>query len=821
MRPNDILRWIAFAATYFAVQAVPTALYGDNPALRGANVVGVFVLLLAPRRHWFVLAPMLWLAAGAARELAGAPQPWLVGGCNALEVLAVAAALHGRHGLSSPWYGSAQLPRLLLAALAVPIASGAAAAAAIHMATGVPFAPQWATWYLASMLAYVTLTPLLLEWRAPAPVPTTGAPRLALWRRVAGVAVITVACVALLRQPVYAPLLLLSFPLVVVCTWRYRLLGVTATIAFLSILGGWFAARNVGALFQFLPPGSGMAARVQALQLFLGATVLCSLPFAVLRAELERLLVQLRRKSDARAEFLAAMSHEIRTPMTGVLGMADLLATQPLTAEQRRYVDTMRASGRHLVNVINDILDFSRIETGKLTLEAIDFHMDEMLEQVRSLINPMALEKGLAFSAQLAPGTPAVVRGDPTRLRQILLNLAGNAVKFTSQGSATLQVDGQADAAGRVHYRFEVRDTGIGIAADKLQILFTPFTQADGSTARQYGGSGLGLAISRRLAEAMGGRITVASTPGLGSVFTLELPLEAGDPAHHTATVTQALQAASPQRILVAEDVQVNRDILQLALGARGHHVVFAHDGAAALQAVQAQPFELVLMDVQMPVMDGVEATRRIRALPGDLGRIPIIGLTANVMSQEQARYLQAGMDECLMKPIEWDRLDAAIARHASGGGRQSAVRAASAPEDAHSARPLDLPLLDAPQIASLRSLGSEAEFRLLMRNIIESVQRTVDEIGVAATAAAIGAAAHRLRGSAGMGGLGRVSALAGALEDACADSGQAGDWLPQLVDSVRDTRAALAAGGMTAEPELAQVDLIAPGAAAAAAAAV
>jgi CheY-like chemotaxis protein len=476
--------------------------------------------------------------------------------------------------------------------------------------------------------------------------------------------------------------------------------------------------------------------------------------------------------------------------------MADLLAAQELTAEQRRYVDSMRSSGRHLVNVINDILDFSRIESGNLALEQIDFQMSELVEQVRSLIHPMALEKGLAFDVRLAPSLHAVVRGDPTRLRQILLNLAGNAVKFTSEGSVSLEVSGAVDAAGRMRYRFEVRDTGIGIAPDKLDILFTPFTQADRSTAREYGGSGLGLAISSRLAEAMGGRIEVHSRHGEGTVFTLDVPLAPGDPSHRGAAGAEALEACPPQRILIAEDVEINRDILRLVLGARGHQVVFARDGAAAVARVQREPFDMVLMDVQMPVMDGVEATRRIRALPGDVRSIPIIGLTANVMSQEQARYLQAGMDECLTKPIEWDLLGAAIARHSATGGR--AGRGSGEPVDAAEdgvpvQRTVVVPLLEERQIASLRDVGSESEFLVLMQSIVDSIQRTVDEIVATVEPARMAAAAHRLKGSAGMGGLARLSVLAGTLEEACESGEDVRALQQQLAELLRETRAALA----------------------------
>jgi CheY-like chemotaxis protein/HPt (histidine-containing phosphotransfer) domain-containing protein len=224
--------------------------------------------------------------------------------------------------------------------------------------------------------------------------------------------------------------------------------------------------------------------------------------------------------------------------------------------------------------------------------------------------------------------------------------------------------------------------------------------------------------------------------------------------------------------------------------------VSFAHDGAAALARVQQESFDMVLMDVQMPVMDGVEATRRIRALPGEVGRIPIIGLTANVMHQEQARYLGAGMDECLMKPIEWDRLAAAIARHASEGGREPAARDAAWEEAAPAPVAADVPLLEERQIASLRELGSEAEFVQMMHNIMESVQRMLDEIVAAVEAVPMAAAAHRLKGSAGMGGLARVSALAGSLEEACVNGHDVRDFQRQLAESVQETRAALVGAG-------------------------
>ncbi|RYY94207.1 MAG: hypothetical protein EOO24_25235, partial [Comamonadaceae bacterium] len=459
LNPKDLLRWTTFAAAYFAFQAIPTALYGDLPAMRGANAAAVFLLLLESRRNWPVLAVLLWVAAGAGRVIGQGPQPWLVGGCNVLEMFVVAAVLHGRNGLSTPWYGREQLPRLMLAVVAVPVVSAALAAAALQGSSGVSFRSQWLAWYLASSLAYLILTPLLLTW-------TNAELRSrVLWQQLklrgVGVVLITIASVILLRQEMYAPLLLLTFPLLVVCTWWYGLAGATVLIATLAVTGGFFAGREVGALALVLAPGSALLERIHALQLYLAACVLCGMPFAVLLAEQRLLWAELRRRSDARAEFLAAMSHEIRTPMTGVLGMADLLAAQELTAEQRRYVDAMRVSGRHLVSVINDILDFSRIESGKLELEKVSFRVAHLLEPVRSLAHPLAVERGLRLREEVLCSPDDVFCGDELRLRQVLLNLVSNAIKFTERGEVLVRVSARADPETDCTWlRFEVRDTG-------------------------------------------------------------------------------------------------------------------------------------------------------------------------------------------------------------------------------------------------------------------------------------------------------------------------------------------------------------------------
>jgi signal transduction histidine kinase len=376
------------------------------------------------------------------------------------------------------------------------------------------------------------------------------------------------------------------------------------------------------------------------------------------------------RAAGAKSSFLAAMSHEIRTPLTSVLGMADLLATEDLAERQNGYVEAIRASGRHLLTILNDILDFSRIEAERLELERIDFPLGGVLGELRSLVAPQAAERDLAVAFELDKRAPPMVRGDPTRLRQVLFNLLGNALKFTREGRISVAARETARDGKTARLRFEVRDTGVGIPPERQAALFEPFSQHDASTTRRYGGTGLGLAICKRLVEAMEGAIGVESAPGAGSLFWFEVPLEIGDPAA-AAAARPAFDpgSAPPLRVLVAEDMRMNRELLRAMLGRHGHEVTFAQDGAEAVEWAERERFDLVLMDVRMPVMDGMEAARRIRRLPSPAGSVPILGLTANVMEAERRRCVEAGMDMVLTKPVAWPELFALFADVAAGRG--------------------------------------------------------------------------------------------------------------------------------------------------------
>jgi signal transduction histidine kinase/AmiR/NasT family two-component response regulator len=382
--------------------------------------------------------------------------------------------------------------------------------------------------------------------------------------------------------------------------------------------------------------------------------------------ELSRAKAEAEAANAAKSRFLATMSHEMRTPLNGVLGMTHLLLDGPLTPHQRQQAQLIRSSGEVLLTVLNDILDLSKIEAGRMELDLQPFALADTVRGVVSLLAERAEARGLALQLQLPPDLPPRVVGDASRLRQVLLNLVGNALKFTDQGSVTVTLAHRPLPDDRVALTLQVRDTGIGIAPALLPRLFTRFTQADSSTARRYGGTGLGLAICREIVGLMGGRIAVQSTPGEGSCFTVELdlPLATDEPERVPAPgVGAGADAApvAPLRLLAAEDNSVNQILIKALAESWGHHCDVVDNGAQVLAQVQAAPYDAVLMDIQMPEMDGEVAARAIRALPGAVGRIPIIAMTANVMPEQRAGYLRAGMDAVVAKPVEADALLAAL----------------------------------------------------------------------------------------------------------------------------------------------------------------
>ena len=383
----------------------------------------------------------------------------------------------------------------------------------------------------------------------------------------------------------------------------------------------------------------------------------------------------------AKSQFLANMSHEIRTPMNGVLGMTELLLETGLSDKQLEFARVIRSSGNDLLRIINDILDFSRIEAGKLEIESIDFDLGQVMKGVIDLFSGRARAAGLELTLDVDAAVPTRLRGDPDRLRQVFTNLIGNAIKFTPQGKVEVRVRAVRTEADRVVLHIEVSDTGIGIEAAIQEHIFEPFRQADGSTTRRFGGTGLGLSICKQIVELLGGRIGVRSAPGSGSVFWFDVPFAlqaakpaAPQPARQETPQPPALVAAAEQRsgthsagrLLVAEDNQINQLMAQAMLAKLGWECDLVENGQEAIDALRENHYAGVLMDCQMPVMDGYEATRAIRVMEdraGQVQRLPIIALTAHAMEGDKERCLEAGMDAYLSKPYSLQNLQQTLAR--------------------------------------------------------------------------------------------------------------------------------------------------------------
>lgn len=512
---------------------------------------------------------------------------------------------------------------------------------------------------------------------------------------------------------------------------------------------------------------------------------------ARLKEEAEQAKASAEFANQAKSQFLAHVSHEIRTPLNGLIGFLGLMGKTRVDNIQQDYLRICETSSRTLLAIINDILDLSKIEAGKLSIECLPFDLGDLIEQCILFYTPSAQSKGLRLILEIDRGMPANLMGDPARIRQILANLLGNAIKFTHSGAITVTVKHLDGGDGSACVEICVADTGIGMTDEQLGQLFQPFSQGDASITRRYGGTGLGLAISQRLVELMNGTIAVESAAGKGSRFTVSLCLKEapGDAALPPARPVASLERENPPvqeeksvpaalsaqlHILVVDDNEINRKLNTILLHQWGVAVDEAADGVAAVEACGRRHYDLILMDVHMPVMDGIEATRRIRMLQGGGKAIPVVALTANALSGDRERYLAAGMDDYLEKPLteetlrktieKWVPLAPVCAQSAEKEEEWSAEE--NFPASPHS----DLPIIDA-ELGMERAGGSRKSWLASLRMQLAELPFCLDAFQAAYTASdleKIEALAHRLRGGALYCGVSALEIAALRLEVAC-----------------------------------------------------
>jgi signal transduction histidine kinase/DNA-binding response OmpR family regulator len=748
-----------------------------------------------------VLAGAVNMASGTSVALGAA-----FGLANVLQAVVsalVLVRLQRRWG-TEPWRlrRSADLGALVVASLVGSMAAGLVGPVALWLEQGADLVPTMGTWVLRNSAGTFVFAALAMRVAdrsiAPGPRGVHGYVEM-----VAVGLVIAVAYVAVFGLTVNLPLAYLLLPLSMWVALRFDttmaaghvlLVGIAVVLLTMADRGPFaFGSPMTQVLLaQAYVTVAGLVALVLALHRDERALLISTLERASAQAAAQA--AELELVSRHKSAFLATMSHEIRTPLNGVLGVTTLLLQSRLDTRQRQWAETAERSGRALLSIVNDVLDTAKIEAGAVELEDVVIDLTAVLDDALLPLRELAADKGIALTLAAAPGVELYRRGDPVRIRQVVTNLVANALKFTERGSVTVTVDQDGDQVV-----LTVVDTGIGMGPEQLGRLFSPYTQGDASTTRQFGGTGLGLSIARGLAERMGGTITVTSSPGWGSSFRVALPLPVGVATDAVAVAGSAVEEAAPARltVLVAEDNEINQLIARGVLESRGFRVEVVGDGAAAVNAVRTGAYDAVFMDCQMPVMDGLEATRRIRAgeaAAGGTARIPIMAMTASAFDSDRQACREAGMDGFLPKPWTSDQLASAVTRvrRLAGGGRPAVPPAAP---------PAPAPTAPGPEddLAAVRERLDElvedldpADADMLREKVVTAFLERAPQL-LDALDAAVGDGdveeltrlVHALRGMAGNLGARAVASRAATLEERAPDTGA-----DVVARAVRDLRA-------------------------------
>ncbi|MEO7634433.1 MAG: ATP-binding protein, partial [Sphingomicrobium sp.] len=692
--PSTFALFAGLALAVFATACLGVMLtrFGDRIAsVWLANAVVVAVLLRFPARWRGAVATAL--SANIVANLSNGDnlvQATVLSLLNSVEILLVAVPLSRRFTLAVDLGEARSLGALMFyGGIVGPAVSAAGAAIYLTGAISSTTIAMFTHWFTADALGLLTLTPLLLA--IPERFPAL--PRLRSWfEPLATLAVLGGVTLLVFTQT--APLLYVIFVGLIFGGFR---LGLGGSAFALAMVAGLAVLLTLGDSGPIAALQADPAQRMFVLQGFIAAAMIVTLPVNAIIRERDRLLTAAnhardaaRAAAEAKSNFLATMSHEIRTPMTGVLGMIELLRSDPAGADRDRYLATLKQSANLLMTVLDDILDFSKLESGNLQLETSSFSFVALAQATLDLFGNAASMKGLLISMQCDCPEQALVRGDPIRIQQVMSNLISNAIKFTEHGRITIMVRAGERVGDARNWRVEVSDTGIGIAPEQQNSLFQPFVQAETSIARRFGGTGLGLAISRWLVEAMDGSIGVESGIGLGATFWFEIPLVAAETTEWNALPSTLQQASRSLRILVAEDNPVNQMLIEAFVRTLGHRTLIVPNGRHAVEAAERETFDCILMDMQMPEMDGMAATRAIRSTGGPCAAIPIIALTADASPERRRFYDNVGLTDFLTKPI--DRLALAA--------RLSAIAGPAAPiEEALPLETSDAPLLDTTNI--------------------------------------------------------------------------------------------------------------------------